>query len=293
MPDLKPLTDADCRALGLEPLSRERDDDMGARWVRDMREFVSGLYASAYENPRHGEVALVQRRGAFLSRDPAYGNLRNAFAQQRWDGALGRFVDDVRLPQAVLADKEDARNDLYLWYASDLPPDLLAKCFNAHMVPAWEAATDWKQGLEAKPGVAAPPLPEQSRENRTPDEGRPQAVIDDELYGTKDNLLETAWAIIANVSAGDWSQQPEEWRTYAGRWRDKWLAAAPAAPVVKAGDRVLIENYNIPGKAAVAVLGLDGVTWYAQLEIGNAYGPAGRVLAVIEPAVVVEVLPNA
>jgi hypothetical protein len=39
-----------------------------------------------------------------------------------------------------------------------------------------------------------------------------------------DDLLYEAWAIIANVSEGDWTQQSDEWLTAATRWRDRWHA---------------------------------------------------------------------
>ena len=35
------------------------------------------------------------------------------------------------------------------------------------------------------------------------------------------DALYLAWVVIANVSGGDWSQQPVEWQIAARRWRDE------------------------------------------------------------------------
>lgn len=37
-----------------------------------------------------------------------------------------------------------------------------------------------------------------------------------------DDLLYEAWGVIANVSEGDWTKQPQEWQDAARRWRDRW-----------------------------------------------------------------------
>ena len=37
-----------------------------------------------------------------------------------------------------------------------------------------------------------------------------------------DDLLYTAFAIIANAWEGCWDQAPDEWREAAERWRDRW-----------------------------------------------------------------------
>ena len=36
----------------------------------------------------------------------------------------------------------------------------------------------------------------------------------------KDELLEFAWGIIANVSGGDWDKQIDDWKLSAETWRD-------------------------------------------------------------------------
>jgi hypothetical protein len=41
---------------------------------------------------------------------------------------------------------------------------------------------------------------------------------------------EMAWNIIANVSGGDWTQQSDEWREAATRWRDQYFAALGTSP---------------------------------------------------------------
>jgi hypothetical protein len=48
-----------------------------------------------------------------------------------------------------------------------------------------------------------------------------------------DDMLYEAWVVIANVSGGDWDEQPDEWRQAAERWRERWhsyLAPDSAAP---------------------------------------------------------------
>lgn len=129
----QPLTDADCRALGLTPLSRERDDDMGARWVRTSK----------------GKVAICQRREAFYSRDPEYGNLRSALTPLGWPPS------PHLLPSLVL--RSDGMAEVLCWLTSDIPPEMLAKCFNADQIPAWEAATDWQP--DATPTTTDQPVP--------------------------------------------------------------------------------------------------------------------------------------
>jgi hypothetical protein len=37
-----------------------------------------------------------------------------------------------------------------------------------------------------------------------------------------EELLIWAWAIIANAGGGDWSREPDEWRTAAVRFRDEY-----------------------------------------------------------------------
>lgn len=35
------------------------------------------------------------------------------------------------------------------------------------------------------------------------------------------DALNRAWEIMANVSWGDWTKQPQEWQDAAARWRDE------------------------------------------------------------------------
>lgn len=37
-----------------------------------------------------------------------------------------------------------------------------------------------------------------------------------------DDLLEYGWAILANVSDGDWTKQSEDWQEAVMKWRDKY-----------------------------------------------------------------------
>jgi len=39
-----------------------------------------------------------------------------------------------------------------------------------------------------------------------------------------DDLLVTAWGIIANASGGNWDKESPEWVGAARRWHDDWLA---------------------------------------------------------------------
>ena len=55
-------------------------------------------------------------------------------------------------------------------------------------------------------------------------------------------LLEQAWGIIANVSGGDWEKQPEEWRTWAAHWRDRWIAWPGRTAAAQPGERERAPN---------------------------------------------------
>lgn len=43
----------------------------------------------------------------------------------------------------------------------------------------------------------------------------------------QEDLLETAWGVIANASGGRWAEQSPEWQGAAERWRDRWHATLP------------------------------------------------------------------
>ena len=51
-------------------------------------------------------------------------------------------------------------------------------------------------------------------------EDRHEALLDD--------LLSTAWAVIANANGGDWDKATAEWKGAAERWRDRYFAVLPA-----------------------------------------------------------------
>ena len=38
-----------------------------------------------------------------------------------------------------------------------------------------------------------------------------------------EDLLATAWAIIANAGGGNWDRETREWREVAVRWRDRYF----------------------------------------------------------------------
>jgi len=45
----------------------------------------------------------------------------------------------------------------------------------------------------------------------------------DELIETQDNLLESAWGIIANAGYGNWEVETSEWQEAAARWRERYF----------------------------------------------------------------------
>jgi hypothetical protein len=58
--------------------------------------------------------------------------------------------------------------------------------------------------------------------------------MDDDIVftenGTTGNLLDFAWALIANAHGGDWDRSLPAWKQAAERWRDEyrdWLASRP------------------------------------------------------------------
>lgn len=44
---------------------------------------------------------------------------------------------------------------------------------------------------------------------------------------SQDDLIETAWALIANAGGGDWDRESPEWREAAAKWRDRFHAQLP------------------------------------------------------------------
>ena len=46
----------------------------------------------------------------------------------------------------------------------------------------------------------------------------------------REDLLYTAWTIIANACGGNWENAPMDWQKAAEKWRDRWHAAlAPSS----------------------------------------------------------------
>jgi hypothetical protein len=43
-------------------------------------------------------------------------------------------------------------------------------------------------------------------------------------------LIYRAWVVIANVSEGDWTKQPDVWQTAAADWRDEFHKAFGHSP---------------------------------------------------------------
>ena len=64
--------------------------------------------------------------------------------------------------------------------------------------------------------LARDPYPIDFQEITMPTEPAPTATADD--------LLMSAWGLLANVSEGQWSEQTEEWQEAVVRWRDEFHA---------------------------------------------------------------------
>ncbi len=45
-----------------------------------------------------------------------------------------------------------------------------------------------------------------------------------------DDLLVSAWGLIANSNGGDWDKATPEWQGAAERWRDRYHAQLPEVP---------------------------------------------------------------
>ena len=43
-----------------------------------------------------------------------------------------------------------------------------------------------------------------------------------------ESAAEMLWAVLANVSGGDWEKQTDEWRVAAARWRDEYFKTLEA-----------------------------------------------------------------
>lgn len=47
-------------------------------------------------------------------------------------------------------------------------------------------------------------------------------ALSTEEISPRKNLLDWAWAIIANAGGGDWEKEPKEWREAATKWCDAY-----------------------------------------------------------------------
>lgn len=57
-----------------------------------------------------------------------------------------------------------------------------------------------------------------------------RGVVEDvqDMKAERDNIANAAemlWAVLANVSGGDWTKQTQEWQDAAAKWRDNYFAA--------------------------------------------------------------------
>jgi len=53
--------------------------------------------------------------------------------------------------------------------------------------------------------------------------GKPREQSSPPSQFLEGDLLEWAWALIANASGGDWRKESPEWKEAAVKWRDTWL----------------------------------------------------------------------
>lgn len=76
---------------------------------------------------------------------------------------------------------------------------------------------------------------------RLPPEPAPADVPTEERWTAHpDDLIESAWGLIANAGGGDWTKESDEWRAAAERWRERYHAAldagdVPVGPRLQAG----------------------------------------------------------
>lgn len=88
-----------------------------------------------------------------------------------------------------------------------------------------------------------------------------------------EDLVETAWGVIANVSGGSWGSQSEEWRAAATRWRDEWHAHLKAAGPRVATVRLMPkfpDAESLPAVNDLRIVRLRAEMWTAvQITKGN------------------------
>ncbi len=90
---------------------------------------------------------------------------------------------------------------------------------------------------------------------------RPMFDLEGELARHKvchqNDLLETAWGIIANAHGGNWEAASDDWREAAEKWRDRYFAdgkaiEAPAAPADPTANLQLPGNPDSLSESALA-----------------------------------------
>jgi len=67
-------------------------------------------------------------------------------------------------------------------------------------------------------------------------EGALELVGEDKKVQRLEGAAEMLWAVLANVSGGDWTRQTEEWQVYAARWRDNYFEALDKEPNIHRGQ---------------------------------------------------------
>lgn len=107
-------------------------------------------------------------------------------------------------------------NEAAAWIATPglVDPTAPDPSIGARIAPVQAAWEDVEEELVNAEPIGVPQIDEPA----LPLPGDVQPNIEPE------NALDLAWGIIANVSGGDWSQQSEEWRKAATRWRDELYA---------------------------------------------------------------------
>jgi hypothetical protein len=60
---------------------------------------------------------------------------------------------------------------------------------------------------------------------------------------SKEELLESAWGIIANANGGDWDKATPEWKDAAIRWRDNYFTS-----IDNLSPNELLEDWGLNAK---------------------------------------------
>lgn len=78
------------------------------------------------------------------------------------------------------------------------------------------------------------------------------AMPQDTSPRSADDLLMSAWGVIANVSGGNWNEQSDDWQGAALRWREQFrdhLDSDIIAPELTETLRDLFDKYGPAGVA--------------------------------------------